>query len=133
MQEEVVTQESKDSLSIKLVADKNQQLTKELEKSITAFANRLEPVEAQSGQLLVFVDKRTGAHYCECHVKASKFVPASTIDVALDPEESPEYRANRELVENHVAFERMKTDAAQSRSFSNIVTEFNPEQNADGH
>jgi hypothetical protein len=47
-----------------------------------------------------------------------------TIDVPLDPEGQPEYRANREIVEDHVAFERMKEDAAARRSFSNIVAEY---------
>ena len=42
----------------------------------------------------------------------------------LDPEEQAEYRANREPVEDHVAYERMKADAISGRAFSNLVVEF---------
>ena len=38
-----------------------------------------------------------------------------------------EYRANREIVTSHIAFERMRQDAKQRRSFSNLVTEFTTE------
>lgn len=98
---------------------------------VREFVKLFAPVEAESGELLVFTDNRTNAHYCECHVRASKFIAQSTTDVSLDPEEQGEYRANRDLVENHAAFERMKEDAQKKRSFSNIVAEFNPEQNLD--
>jgi len=48
----------------------------------------------------------------------------STIDVPLDPDEQAEYRANREIAEDHAAYERMKSDALAGRAFSNIVAEF---------
>jgi hypothetical protein len=93
------------------------------------FVELFAPVEAETGEILVFTDNRTKAHYCECHVKASRFIAHTTTDVSLDPDEQGEYRANRDLVENHAAFERMKDDALKLRSFSNIVAEFNPDQN----
>jgi len=69
-------------------------------------------------------DTCTGACYCECHMKASRFVELSTVDVPLDPEEQPEYRANRAIVDDHSAFEQMKADALKGRSFSNLVAEY---------
>jgi len=90
---------------------------------VSAFLGALQPLEA--GDVChVFVDARTKARYCECHIPASKLVPQSTTDVPLDPEEQPEYRANREIVTSHAAFERMLQDAKDRRSFSNLVTEF---------
>src|SRR5438552_2029166 len=94
----------------------------ELETLVTEFVNLCEPHEGPALQLLV--DNRTGASYCECHLRAEKLLELATIDVPLDPDEQPEYRANREIVEDHVAFERMKEDAKSRRTFSNIVTEF---------
>ena len=44
-------------------------------------------------------------------------------DVPLDPEDQPEFRANREIVTSHYAFEKMQRDAKEHRSFSNIVAE----------
>jgi hypothetical protein len=88
---------------------------------VKAFAETYSPLEQG---LHILVDARTGARYIECHVRASKLVSLSTIDVPLDPEEQAEYRANREIVEDHFAFERMKLDALARRTFSNIVTEY---------
>jgi hypothetical protein len=82
-----------------------------------------EPLEGE--RLYLMIDERTGAHYCECHIKAQKLLELSTIDVPLDPDEQPEYRANRELVEDHVAFEKMREDAIAKRTFSNLVAEYN--------
>lgn len=97
---------------------------------VEAFLESLQPLEA--GDLThVFVDARTKARYCECHITAGKLVPLSTTDVPLDPEDQPEYRANREIVTSHYAFEKMKLDAKEHRSFSNIVAEFTTEYDAD--
>ncbi len=89
---------------------------------IEDFAVASEPLEGQ--ELLILRDYRTGAIFTECHIRATKLISLGTVDVPLDPEDQAEYRANRELVEDHVAFEQMKDDAKQRRSFSNIVCEF---------
>lgn len=64
-------------------------------------------------QLLELTDSRTGARYCECHIKGSTIVSLGTIDVPLDPEEQPDYRANRDIVVNNAAFQAMIKDAKQ--------------------
>jgi hypothetical protein len=100
---------------------------------ITALMNEFsaacEPLETGE-KLLRLIDGRTGAHYCECHIKGSKLMEHGTTDVPLDPDE-PEYRANREIVEDDDAFQGMKDDAKGKRSFSNIVTEWTKEHDAD--
>lgn len=75
----------------------------------------------------VYTDEMTGAKYCEVNVRGSKIVSFGTIDTPLDPDEQPEYRANRDLVENAPAFARMKDDALKGRSFSGLVAEFVPD------
>ena len=90
---------------------------------VEKFAGLSEPVEHDG--LHILSDLRTGARYLECHIRGSKLVELGTIDVPLDPEEQPEYRANRELVLDHSAFDQMKDDARAKRTFSNIVAEFN--------
>ena len=86
------------------------------------FATVGEPLERP--HLLLLRDQRTGAAFVECHILASKLIRLGTTDVPLDPEEQAEYRANRDLVEDHVAFEQMKEDARLRRTFSNLVCEF---------
>lgn len=91
---------------------------------VTAFFETCRPLERE---IYVMVDARTNARYCECHILANTLVDLATTDVPLDPEEQPEYRANREIVTSHQAFDAMKADARQRRSFSNIVLEYNTE------
>jgi hypothetical protein len=99
-------------------------------KFIEDFVKEFQPLETHE-QLIELTDHRTGARYCECHIKGSKLISLGTIDVPLDPEEQSEYRANREIVVNNSAFRTMISDAAQRRSFSNIVTEYTKEFDAD--
>jgi hypothetical protein len=87
------------------------------------FVNECHPLENEH-RLLLLVDERTGARYCECHILGSQIMALGTTDVPLDPEEQPEYKANRDIEEGSVVFQKMKEDAKQKRSFSNIVAEW---------
>jgi hypothetical protein len=89
---------------------------------VEEFAETCKPLEKD--RLLVLMDARTKARYCECHIGADKLVSFATVDVPLDPEGQSEYRANREIVADHEAFYKMKEDALARRTFSNIVAEF---------
>jgi len=86
------------------------------------FIKECEPLETEV--IYVMMDAHTNARYCEFHIRANKLLSLGTVDVPLDPEDQPDYRANREMVEDHAAYERMKADANDRRTFSNIVTEF---------
>jgi len=94
----------------------------DLTEIIKSFIEECQPLE--SNVLHVLVDSRTGAFFCECHIKADRLINLGTIDVPLDPDEQAEYRANRELVEDHVAYKAMTFDANNGRSFSNLVAEY---------
>jgi hypothetical protein len=107
-------------------------ISKDVAHAIKKLASDFEPFEAlKGGHLHTFTDHKSGARFCECHVLASKLIPAATTDVPLDPEEQSEYRANRELVTDAAAFTRMKEDALEGRLFSNIVAEYTSEFDAD--
>ena len=93
-----------------------------LKDLLQELAKEFQPLESQA-QLLELKDAKTGARYCECHIKASKIISMGTTDVPLDHEEQPEYRANREIVLNNSAYKTMIEDA-KGRSFSNIVAEY---------
>ena len=101
------------------------QLIQDVDSVLQIFKLELEPVEKDNA-LLVLTDNRTGAHYCECHVRAEKLVSLGTTDVPLDPNH-PDYRANRELTDDD-AFDAMRRDALERRSFSNIVAEYIPSE-----
>ena len=92
-----------------------------LENIIAEFYELFTPLEST---LYVLQDSVTDAIFCECHILADKFIQYGTKDVPLDPDEQPEYRANRELVADDAAFIQMKIDALHGRNFTNIVTEY---------
>ena len=98
----------------------------DVSKLLEEFTKEFQPLEKKE-QLIALEDKRTGANYCECHIKGSKLVTLGTTDVPLDYEEQPDYRANREIVLNSPAYVAMIDDAKQGRTFSNIVTEYTKE------
>ncbi len=95
----------------------------EAQQNLQQFEKEFVPLEPKES-LLLLVDKLTGASFCECHVKGSTLVSLGTIDAPLDPEDQPDYRANREIRLNHPAFLKMKEDARKGRTFSNIVSEY---------
>ncbi len=95
-----------------------------VDKIVRQFVLAAAPHEALEG-IDMFVDARTLARYCECHISAKELIGLGTIDVPLDPDEQGDYRANREIVADHAAFQTMKEDAKKRRAFSNIVAEFN--------
>jgi hypothetical protein len=97
----------------------------EIEKLILSFAESFNIQEKES--ITVHTDNKTFAFYIECHVHSSDVIGKGTIDVPLDPENQPEYRANREVVEGNVAYVKMIEDAQNRRVFSGIVAEFNPD------
>lgn len=96
-------------------------ILKEFEKTISTFE-----VTDNQTRLFLMKDKCTGAHFCECHVKGSVLIDQSTTDAPLDPDDSEDYRANRDIAFNAAAFQKMKQDAINGRLFSNIVAEYAP-------
>jgi hypothetical protein len=98
--------------------------TSNLESIVEQFLRKLDPVEGD--KLLLLKDECTGAIYTECHIAADTIFNNSTDDVPLDPDASTEYRANRQLVDDHAAYKQMEVDAIKGRSFSNFVCEFIP-------
>lgn len=94
----------------------------DFEEDISRFVELFAPLEKDS--LTVLRDHRTQAVFLECHIRASKITSLGTTDVPLDAEASADYRANRDVVADHAAFEQMRSDAVEGRRFSNIVAEF---------
>ncbi len=96
--------------------------TGDYDTDILKFVRLFDPLE--KANLTLLCDHRTQAVFIECHILASKIVNHGTTDVPLDATASPDYRANRDIVADHAAFEQMRQDALEGRRFSNIVAEF---------
>ncbi len=94
----------------------------EISPIIEDFISEFSPVEDEL--IYAFSDQKTKAIYIECHIGGKELVKQGTINVPLDPESQAEYRANREVVQDHSAYIKMKEDALNKRTFSNIVAEY---------
>lgn len=94
----------------------------EITNLINGFVSEFKPLEKE---IYVMTDFRTKSYYIEVHIKALDLIEKSTIDAPIDPEEQVAYRANRDIVEDHSAFLKMKEDANLGRTFSNIIAEYN--------
>ena len=81
-------------------------------------------------QIPIFLDKKSGAFYCEVHLSATELVPLSDPEATVDPELQKEYRSNRELEPNNPYFIQMIEDAKGGRQFSDLVVEYNTEYKA---
>lgn len=92
-----------------------------IKSEVEEFCETFSPVESD---IYIFRDDLTKALFCECHITADSIISLGTIDVPLDAENQSEYRANRDVVEDSMAFLQMKDDALKKRSFSNIVAEY---------
>jgi len=79
----------------------------------------------EKNKFYILLDQRTNAFFSECHISAKDLINHGTIDVPLDPDNQPDYRANREVIEEHSAYLKMIDDANKKRLFSNIVCEYN--------
>jgi hypothetical protein len=109
-----------------VTGSKNQ--ANDIKDIVKDFADRTKPLEKS---IYVLVDKRIKAMFCTCYIRANTLVELSTIDVPLDPENQPDYRANRAIVEDDSAYDLMKQDAQKGRTFCDIVVEYTEEFDPD--
>lgn len=89
------------------------------------FLKLFKPSESVTGiPLNIYFDKKSEAYYIICHLKGSTIVSKTDLDAVLDPEESEDYKLNRNLYLNTFAYNRMENDAKGGRSFEDIVIEY---------
>jgi hypothetical protein len=95
-------------------------------REVTSFLQSVPLFESKNDfPLLVFLDGKSKAFYCECHISASDLLSKADLDAVIDPEFQEEFRANRELEPYNFYFLQMVEDAKRHRTFSDIVAEYN--------
>ena len=93
---------------------------------IEMFYEEIGTLEKDLGRgLIILLDKKSGAFYSECHIKAPELIKYCDIDAVIDPDNQEEFRLNRVLNRNHSAFKDMLSDAKEGRQFSDLVIDFN--------
>lgn len=104
-----------------------------VEAAVQDFLKRVTPLEGSSnGRIVIFQDGRSGSYYIRCCIDAKAAAALLDLDARLVPSSPDSYRANRELLLDHVTFKKMKSDAEGGREFSDIIveyaTEYSPEK-----
>jgi len=101
------------------------QPTEEVLAQVQRLKHRVEVCECLLGlPLVLWYDERSKAFYCNCHVTGRVLASLADLEAVLDPEESEDYKLNRELYLDNYAYRLMEADAKRGRSFEDIVTEF---------
>ncbi len=108
---------------INIVPDDLKKVCKDVSSIFQFFVKECEPIE-KGNIFYIMTDACTNARYCECHIKANKLLSHGTVDVPLDPEDQPDYRANREMVEDHAAYERMRAASCFTVGLSTDISRF---------
>jgi len=88
------------------------------------FIQAFHPQEVASGPLLLLQDAKSAAFYIICHLSSSVVVAKADTDAVLDPEDTDEYKFNRDIYTDTYAYRMMEQDAKAGRSFEDIVVEF---------
>lgn len=96
-------------------------------KRIRDFLGKFKIYEEKNGAPLVLLfDRRSEVFYCVCHLESEMLISKSDLEAVLDPEESEEYKLNRDIYTDTYSYKLMEKDALLGRSFEDIVVEYDP-------
>lgn len=94
-------------------------------EGIDDFLGEFDPFETKnSAQLVLFIDGKSQAYYLICHLDGNILASKCDLEAVLDPEESEEYKLNRNIYKDTYAYSVMESDAIKRRSFEDIVVEY---------
>lgn len=92
---------------------------------VCGFLDRFDTYEEKNSvPLLLMLDMKSGAYYTVCHLEAKTIATKADTEAVLDPQESEDYKLNRELYTDTYAYKLMEADAKKGRSFEDIVMEY---------
>lgn len=98
----------------------------EIDTQIRSFLKQFSPDELHKGtKLCLYYDKKSKAYYFICHLGGRILAQYADINATLGNDDEDEiYKLNRELTVDQTAYKDMEKDAAEGRSFEDIVLEF---------
>ncbi|MEW6374749.1 MAG: hypothetical protein AB1502_03035 [Thermodesulfobacteriota bacterium] len=92
---------------------------------IKDFLSKFKTFEAENEiPILLLYDKRSMACYLICHLESRILASKCDLDAVLDPEESEDYKLNRNIYTDNYAYKLMESDALKGRSFEDLVVEY---------
>jgi hypothetical protein len=105
--------------------DQNATKNPEVEKTVSAFLRDIDTAEkARNVPVLIYQDGVKKSYYIRCTVSGETMAKVISLDARLDPESEDAFRDNREILQTHNTFLRMRADAEKEREFNDIITEY---------
>ncbi len=110
---------------MKIIFEKNAELNAAVEKTVKEFLDKIDTLEkAEELPVTVFQDGVKKSYYIRCAVSGKTMSSSVSLDARLNPESGETFRDNREILETHNTFIRMKADAEKEREFNDIIAEY---------
>ena len=105
--------------------DKNAAKNQGVEKTVGEFLGKIDTLEkARNVPVYIFQDGVKKSYYIRCTVTGKTMAEVISLDARLNPDSGETFRDNREILETHNTFLRMKADADNAREFNDIIAEY---------
>ena len=109
-----------------ILFDENAEKSSQTKNSVSAFLEHISTLEAKYDMpVVIFQDGASDSYYIKCSISAKDATKWCDLNAKLDIKSSESYRANRQLFEKYITFQRMKNDAEKGREFNDIIVEYN--------
>ena len=110
---------------MEIVFDKKAALDKSVEKIVREFLRNTDTLEkSRKVPVVIFQDGVKKSYYIRCAIAGKTMAETISLDARLDPGSGETYRGNREILETHNTFRRMRADAENEREFNDIIAEY---------
>jgi hypothetical protein len=110
---------------MEIVFNKNAAKNKEVEKTVREFLKNIPTLEkSRKVPIVIFQDGVKKSYYIRCAITGRTMADIISLDARLDPEGGETFRGNREILETHNTFRRMRADAENEREFNDIIAEY---------
>jgi hypothetical protein len=110
---------------MEIIFDKNAAKDKEVEKTVKEFLQSIDTLEkGKNVPIFIFQDGVKKSYYIRCAITGKTMADTIGLDARLNPESGETFRGNREIMETHNTFRRMRADAENEREFNDIIAEY---------
>ena len=108
-----------------IIFEKNAAKNAAVEKTVKEFLEKVDTLEKAEGlPVTVFQDGVKKSYYIRCAISGKTMNTAVSLDARLNPDSGETFRDNREILQTHNTFIRMKADAESAREFNDIIAEY---------
>ncbi len=110
---------------MEIVFDKKAAPDKTVDKTVREFLRSINTLEkSRKVPIFIFQDGVKKSYYIRCAITGKTMADIISLNARLNPESGETFRGNREILESHNTFRRMRADAENEREFNDIIAEY---------